>query len=82
MKQLNEIDVDALIVQDMGAVEIIKDCSGYDFARKHADGLLQVLGCNLEVIRIFRWFWRELSEKEIEHICEMQKRKLKFLFTI
>ncbi len=38
LKQLNEIGVDALIVQDMGAVEIIKkDCSGYDFARKHAD---------------------------------------------
>ncbi len=38
LKQLNKIGVDAFIVQDMGAVEIIKKTvSGYDFTRKHAD---------------------------------------------
>ena len=38
LKQLNEIGVDALIVQDIGRCgDYQKDCSGYDFARKHAD---------------------------------------------
>ena len=73
VKRLNEINVDALIVQDLGAADIIKNtCPDLTL---HASTQMSVttaeeanalgkMGFKRVVLA------RELSEKEIEHICK------------
>ena len=79
LKQLNEIGVDALIVQDMGAVEIIKktvpDMTLHASTQMTVTSLegvkyLEDMGFSRVVLA------RELSEKEIEHICKNAKAEI------
>ena len=79
LKQLNKIGVDALIVQDMGAVEIIKktvpDMTLHASTQMTVTSLegvkyLEDMGFSRVVLA------RELSEKEIEHICKNAKAEI------
>ena len=79
LKQLNKIGVDALIVQDMGAVEIIKktvpDMTLHASTQMTVTSLegvkyLEDMGFSRVVLA------RELSEKEIELICKNAKAEI------
>lgn len=79
LKQLNKIGVDALIVQDMGAAEIIKktvpDMTLHASTQMTVTSLegvkyLEDMGFSRVVLA------RELSEKEIEHICKNAKAEI------
>ena len=79
VKELNNIGVDALIVQDIGAAEIIKNTipdmtlhASTQMTVTSLEGVkyLENMGFSRVVLA------RELSEKEIEHICKNAKAEI------
>ena len=79
VKELNNIGVDALIVQDIGAAEIIKNTipdmtlhASTQMTVTSLEGVkyLENMGFSRVVLS------RELSEKEIEHICKNAKAEI------
>lgn len=78
-KQLNSARVDALIVQDLGAAEIIKNT----IPDMVLHGSTQMTVTSLEGVKYLESMGfsrvvlaRELSEKEIEHICKNSKAEI------
>ncbi len=79
VKELNKIGVDALIVQDIGAAEIIKNT----VPDMTLHGSTQMTVTSLEGVKYLEKMGfsrvvlaRELSEKEIEHICKNTKAEI------
>ncbi|MGN0107200.1 MAG: DUF3656 domain-containing protein [Hominilimicola sp.] len=79
IKELNGIGIDALIVQDIGAAEIIKNTipdmtlhASTQMTVTSLEGVkyLENMGFSRVVLS------RELSEKEIEHICKNAKAEI------
>lgn len=79
VRELNNIGVDALIVQDIGAAEIIKNTipdmtlhASTQMTVTSTEGVkyLENMGFSRVVLA------RELSEKEIEHICKNAKAEI------